>query len=82
VAIGLLLLGFGLAALFIVNGIRAVVPSETGMLELRIRALYALNQRYQALMGLDRSLTRAIGSTDGCTATWTPWWIGSTSCSP
>ena len=58
VAIGLLLLGFGLAALFIVNGIRAVVPSETGMLELRIRALYALNQRYQALMGLDRSLTR------------------------
>ena len=58
VAIGLLLLVFGLAALFIVNGIRAVMPSDTGALELRIRALYALNQRYQALMGLDRSLTR------------------------
>ena len=57
-AIGLLLLAFGLAALFIVTGIRAVVPSDTGMLELRIRALYAFNQRYQALMGLDRSLTR------------------------
>ena len=52
------LLAFGLATLFIVTGIRAVVPSDTGMIELRIRALYAFNQRYQALMGLDRSLTR------------------------
>jgi len=58
VAIGLLLLVFGLAALFIVNRMRAVMPSDTGMLELRSRALYTLNQRYQALMGLDRSLTR------------------------
>ncbi len=58
VAIGLLLLVFVLAALFIVKGIRAVMPSDTGALELRIRALYTLNQRYQALMGLDRSLTR------------------------
>jgi predicted PurR-regulated permease PerM len=58
VAIGVLLLAFGLAALFIVTGIRAVVPSDTGMIELRIRALYAFNQRYHALMGLDRSLTR------------------------
>ncbi len=58
VAIGVLLLAFGLATLFIVTGIRAVVPSDTGMIELRIRALYAFNQRYQALMGLDRSLTR------------------------
>jgi predicted PurR-regulated permease PerM len=58
VAIGVLLLVFGLAALFLVTGIRAVVPSDTGMLELRIRALYTFNERYQALMGLDRSLTR------------------------
>jgi predicted PurR-regulated permease PerM len=58
VAIGLLLLVFGLAALFVVNGIRAVGPSDTEMLELRIRALYGFNQRYQALMGLDRSLRR------------------------
>jgi len=57
-AIGLLLLVFGLAALFIVNGIRAVIPTDTGLLELRSRAFYAFNQRYQALMGLDRSLTR------------------------
>ena len=57
-AIGLLLLAFGLATLFIVTGIRAVMPNDTGMIELRIRALYAFNQRYQALMGLDRSLTR------------------------
>jgi predicted PurR-regulated permease PerM len=58
VAIGVLLLAFGLATLFIVTGIRAVVPSDTRMIELRIRALYAFDQRYQALMGLDRSLTR------------------------
>lgn len=58
VAIGLLLLVVVLAALFIVTRIRAVMPSETGMLELRSRALYTFNQRYQALMGLDRSLTR------------------------
>jgi len=58
VAIGLLLLVFGLAALFIVNGIRAVMPSDTGVLELRIRTLHTFNQRYQGLMGLDRSLTR------------------------
>jgi predicted PurR-regulated permease PerM len=57
-AIGLLLLVFGLAALFIVARIRAVMPSDVGLLELRTRALYTFNQRYQALMGLDPSLTR------------------------
>jgi predicted PurR-regulated permease PerM len=57
-AIGLLLLVFGLAALFIVIRIRAVMPSDIGLLELRSRALYTFNQRYQALMELDPSLTR------------------------
>jgi predicted PurR-regulated permease PerM len=57
-AIGLLLLVFGMAAVFIVTRIRAVMPSDTGLLELRSRALYTFNQRYQALMGLDPSLTR------------------------
>ena len=57
-AIGLLLLVFGLAALFIVTRIRAVMPSDIALLELRSRALYTFNQRYQALMGLDPSLTR------------------------
>jgi predicted PurR-regulated permease PerM len=57
-AIGLLLLAFGLAALFIVTSIRAVMPSDIALLELRSRALYTFNQRYQALMGLDSSLTR------------------------
>jgi predicted PurR-regulated permease PerM len=57
-AIGLLLLVFGLASLIIVARIRAVMPSDIGLLELRTRALYTLNQRYQALMGLDPSLTR------------------------
>jgi predicted PurR-regulated permease PerM len=57
-AIGLLLLVVVLAALFSVTRLRAVMPSDTGLLELRSRALYTFNQRYQALMGLDRSLTR------------------------
>jgi predicted PurR-regulated permease PerM len=57
-AIGLLLLAFGLAALFIVTSIRAVMPSDIALLELRSRALYTFNQRYQALMELDSSLTR------------------------
>jgi predicted PurR-regulated permease PerM len=56
-AIGLLLLVFGLATLFIVTRIRAVMPSDIAVLELRSRALYTFNQRYQALMGLDPSLT-------------------------
>jgi predicted PurR-regulated permease PerM len=34
------------------------MPSETEALELRVRALYALNHRYQALMGLDPSWGR------------------------
>jgi hypothetical protein len=54
----LLLLVVVLAALFIVTRMRAIMPSDTGMLELRSRALHTFNQRYQALMGLDRSLTR------------------------
>src|SRR5207245_1342801 len=58
VAIVLLLLVFVLAALVIVNRIRAVMPSDADALELRIRALYTLNHRYEALMGLDRPLTR------------------------
>jgi predicted PurR-regulated permease PerM len=58
VAIGVLLLVFVLAAVVLVDGIRAAIPTDTGMLELRVRALYTLNQRYQALMELDPSLTR------------------------
>jgi len=57
-AIGLLLLMFGLAVLFVVTRILAVMPSDIALLELRSRALYTFNQRYQALMGLDSSLTR------------------------
>jgi predicted PurR-regulated permease PerM len=57
-AVGLLLFMVALVALVSVNSLRAVIPSETGALELRVRALYALNHRYQALMGLDPSWTR------------------------
>ena len=49
---------FASVALGTVNSVRAVMPSETGALELRVRALYALNHHYQTLMGLDPSWTR------------------------
>ena len=57
-AVGLLLLMVAFVALASFNSLRAVMPSETGVLELRVRALYALNHLYQTLMGLDPSWTR------------------------
>jgi predicted PurR-regulated permease PerM len=57
-AVGLLLLMFGFGALAGFNSLRAVVPDEIGLLELRVRALYAANRLYQTLMGLDPSWTR------------------------
>ena len=56
-AVGLLLLMFAFVALASFNSLRAVIPSETGVLELRVRAAYALNHLYQTLMGLDPSWT-------------------------
>ncbi len=60
-AVGLLLLTFGALTLVGLNSVRAAIPSEIEALELRVRALYALHQRYQALMGLDPSWTRGNG---------------------
>jgi predicted PurR-regulated permease PerM len=57
-AVLLLLLVFALAALVGVNSVRAAIPSDIAFLELRVRALYALNHRYRALMGLDPSWDR------------------------
>ena len=51
----------GLAALFTLTRVRAVMPSDVGLLELRSRALYTFNQRYQDLMGLDASLAGGNG---------------------
>lgn len=58
VAIGLLLLGFVLATLFIVARIRMIVPTEIEALEYRVHALYVLNDHYRRLMGLDATLSR------------------------
>lgn len=57
-AIGLLLLAFVVVALFIVNRVRAVMPTEIGAVELKVRGLYKINEGYKSLMGLDPSLTR------------------------
>ena len=57
-AVVLLLLIFALVALVGVNSVRAAIPSDIAFLELRVRALYALNHRYRALMGLDPSWNR------------------------
>jgi predicted PurR-regulated permease PerM len=52
-AIGLLMLAFLSAALFIAIRIRAGAPTEVGTLDLKTRALYKINERYEQLMGLD-----------------------------
>lgn len=57
-AIVLLLLAFVIAGFFLVNRVRAGIPDDVAVLELRIRALHNVNQRYQALMELDPSLTK------------------------
>ena len=57
-AVGLLLLVFVLTALFVVDRIRSSMPTETGAVELKVRALYALNERYRTLMGLDATLAK------------------------
>jgi predicted PurR-regulated permease PerM len=52
-AIGLLMFAFLSAALFIAIRIRAGAPTEIGTLDLKTRALYKVNERYEQLMGLD-----------------------------
>ena len=57
-AMGLLLVVFVLAVLFVAGNISAIVPSEIKAIELKIRTLYKLNEGYNRLMGLDPSLTK------------------------
>ena len=57
-AIGVLLVGFVLAVLFIANRVGSIMPGEIEVLELRVRAIYKINEAYKNLMGLDPSLTR------------------------
>ena len=54
-AIGLLVLGFFSAALVLTIRVRAGVSSEIGTLDFKTRALHKLNERYEALMGLDQT---------------------------
>ncbi len=58
VAIGLLLLVFVLSSLFIVNRIRAVMPTDIQAIEFKVEVLHKINERYKALMGLDESLAK------------------------
>jgi predicted PurR-regulated permease PerM len=56
-AIGLLLAGFLLACLVSIVSVQAVIPTEHKVIELKVHALYALNERYKVMMGLDHSPT-------------------------
>ncbi len=56
--IWLLLFVFVLAALFIANRVRSIMPTEIEAPELKVRAIYKINEGYKNLMGLDQSLTR------------------------
>ena len=55
---GLLLVAFVLAGLFVAGRIRAIVPSEIQATELKVHALFKVNEGYNRVMGLDQSLTR------------------------
>ncbi len=57
-AIGLLLVGFVLAVLFVAGRIRAIMPTEIAAIEFKVRAFYKLNGSYEAVMGLDPSLKK------------------------
>ena len=57
VAVASLLLMVVLAGLLILGSVRAVMPSEAAALDLRVHAMYRVNDRYRAVMGLDESLT-------------------------
>jgi len=57
-AIGLLLLVFVLTALFVVGRIRTIMPTESGAVEFKVRALYGINEHYRSLMGLDATLAK------------------------
>jgi predicted PurR-regulated permease PerM len=56
--IWLLLFVFVIAALFIAKQVRSIMPTEIEALELKVRAIYKINEGYKNLMGLDQSLTR------------------------
>ena len=58
VAAGLLLLTFASVVLVGFNSLRAAMPTEIEAVELRVRAMRALNRGYQTIMGLDASWTR------------------------
>ena len=57
-AIGVLLVAFVLAVLFIASRISRHYAGEIAAIELKVDALYKLNEDYRTLMGLDPSLTR------------------------
>jgi predicted PurR-regulated permease PerM len=54
-AIGLVVTGFLSASLAVIAGIKAVIPTEQRLIELKVHALYAVNERYTILTGLDHS---------------------------
>jgi predicted PurR-regulated permease PerM len=67
----LLLFLFVIAVLFIVTRVRAIMPTEIEVLDLRVRATYKINEGYKNLMGLDQSLTRGNWIYRWSHASWT-----------
>jgi predicted PurR-regulated permease PerM len=57
-ATGLLLVVFVLVILFIAVRIGAIMPTDIQAIELKVTALYKLNEHYRVLMGLDPSLKK------------------------
>ena len=57
-AMGLLLVVFVLAVVFIAGRISTMMPSEVTVIEVKVQALYKFNNGYNRLMGLDPFLTK------------------------
>ena len=67
-AIGLLLAGFLLACLVIIVGVQAVIPTENKVIELKVHALYALNEPTRT--GQTSSIWPHVGSILFCCFLW------------
>jgi hypothetical protein len=56
VTVALLVVAMVVIGLLLLSRVRAALPAEVGALEMRVRALHNINQRYRSLMDLNDSL--------------------------
>ena len=67
----LLVVAMVVVGLLLLIRVRAALPGEVGVLEMRVRAFHNINQQYRALMGLDDSLREGNRLYRFAERTWT-----------